>query len=159
MRLVALVLMAACGGAHSTGTAPPSGQALCVLTAADFQASGVDAGPVTANVSDGGRSAYCTYKPAQSSSQGGVELDVFYPADESTETTAAGEATQTLQPLALQGADHARWDPRAHSGGPEFASLIARRGRLVFVIGIPADPDAQARLTKLGELVLARIAP
>jgi len=43
------------------------------------------------------------------------------------------------------------------SGGPELASLIARRGRRVFVIGIPAA--AQARRTKLGGLVLARLAP
>jgi hypothetical protein len=47
-----------------------------------------------------------------------------------------------------------RWSPHAVSGGPPFATIAVRRGDLVFVLGIPANKDAQAQLTSLTGLVL-----
>jgi hypothetical protein len=133
---------------------------MCVLAPADFQAQGLPAHAVQANISDGGASAYCTYTGV-SAAQGGVELDVFVlptPGDAvGTENTAAGEAAQTLLPFPLPGVDAARWDPQAKSGGPTFASLLVRRGTVVFVLGIPSSPDVQAKLTALANLVLARL--
>lgn len=165
MRMLGLVFLAACPGpAASPPPAHPaagkSGAALCVLTPADFGAQGLTVGAAQANISDGGASAYCTYT-GKSAATGGVELDVFElptPADAAqTEATAAGEATQSLQPIAIAGTDAARWDPKAVSGGPEFASILVRRGALVFVIGIPASADAQQKLTALSGLVLGRL--
>src|SRR5262249_50312179 len=140
------------------------GAALCVLGAADFKTAGVDkAEKPTANVEDGGQSAYCVYS-GKSSATGGVELDVFHPARanpaeaKATEDTPVGEGTVTLKPIKLAGVDTARWSPNAKSGGPESAMIVVRRGTLVFVLGIPAHADAEARLTKLATLVLDRLA-
>jgi hypothetical protein len=146
--LVTLVLLAG----------PKSGAAMCVLTADDFKAAGVSGtGKPSANVSDAGASAYCVYA-GKSSATGGVELDVFFPAEEGTEDMAAGESgAGALKPFDLKGADRARWTPSAMSGGPPFAELVVKRGKLVFVLGVPKHKDAQAQLTKLGALVLERL--
>ena len=168
VRILGLFLLAACPGpAASPPPAQPApsgggrtGAALCVLSPEDFAAQGLTVGAPQANVSDGGASAYCTYT-GKSAAMGGIELDVFETASphdaEATEATAAGEATQSLQPIQIAGADRARWDPKAKSGGPEFASLLVRSGPLVFVIGIPASADAQQKLTALAGLVLQRL--
>lgn len=143
---------------------PGAGAAMCVLAVADFKAVGVDkAEKPTANVDDGGKSAYCVYT-GKSSATGGIELDVFHPAGgnvaeaKATEDTAVGEVAAKLAPIQLAGADTARWAPNAKSGGPEFAMIVVRRSTLVFVLGIPAHADAQTRLTKLATLVLDRLA-
>ncbi len=142
--------------------APKSGAAMCALTAADFQTAGVaNAGKPTANVQDAGAGAYCVYA-GKSSATGGIELDVFYPAGanptevKATYETAIGEGSTALKPIKIDGADEARWAPSAVSGGPPFASIAVRRGSLVFVLGIPANKNAQAQLTKLAGLVLKR---
>ena len=134
-----------------------TGAAMCVLAVADFKAVGVDkAEKPTANVDDGGKSAYCVYA-GKSSATGGIELDVFHPAGgnvaeaKATEDTAVGEVTAKLAPIQLEGTDTARWASNAKSGGPEFAMIV-------FVLGIPAHADAQARPTKLATLVLDRLA-
>ena len=144
---------------------PGSGAALCVLTVADFKAAGIaNADKPSANVQDGGQSAYCVYA-GKSSATGGLELDVFHPAGanvgdaKATEDTAVGEVSAALKPIKLAGCDTARWAPNAKSGGPEFAMIVVRRGTLVFVLGIPAHADAESRLTKLAALVLGRLAP
>jgi len=142
--------------------APKSGAAMCALTAADFQAAGVaNAGKPTANLQDAGAGAYCVYA-GKSSATGGIELDVFYPAGanptevKATYETAIGEGSTALKPIKIDGADEARWSPSAVSGGPPFSSIAVRRGSLVFVLGIPANKNAQAQLTKLAGLVLKR---
>ena len=161
---VLAILVAAAAARADAPVKPGSGAAMCVLTVADFKAAGVDkAEKPTANVDDGGQSAYCVYA-GKSSATGGIELDVFHPAGgnaaeaKATEDTAVGEVTVTLKPLKLAGVDTARWAPNAKSGGPEFAMVVVRRGTLVFVLGIPAHADAEARVTKLANLVLDRLA-
>jgi hypothetical protein len=165
MRTLTLFAMFVCAAARAdTPVKAGTGAAMCVLAVADFKAVGVDkAEKPTANVDEGGKSAYCVYA-GRSSATGGIELDVFHPAGanvteaKATEDTAVGEVTAKLTPIQLGGTDAARWAPNAKSGGPEFAMIVGRRGTLVFVIGIPAHADAQARLTKLATLVLDRLA-
>ena len=145
---------------------PKSGAAMCALTPADFQSVGVgNTSKPTANVQDGGASAYCVYA-GKSSATGGVELDVFYPAGGASIADAKetlrmamgeGSSAQTpLKPIAIAGADEAHWSPAAKSGGPAFATMAVRRGTLVFVVGIPTSATAQAQLTKLVAMVLER---
>ena len=140
-----------------------SGEALCVLTPSDFTTAGVaNAAKPSANVQDGGSSAYCAYA-GKSAATGGIELDVFSPAGASpadikeTYRVAIGESSGDLAPLKIQGADEARWSGRAVSGGPPFATIAVRRGDLVFVLSIPASKDAQAQLTSLSGFVLKRL--
>jgi hypothetical protein len=142
--------------------APKSGGAMCALTPADFQAAGIpNAAKPQVNVQDGGASASCVYA-GKSAATGGIELDVFNPAGPSlaavkqTFETAIGESGAKRRAIRLPGVDEARWDPESVSGGPPFATLAARRGSLVFVLGIPAGKNAEAQLTKLAELVLGR---
>jgi hypothetical protein len=142
--------------------APKTGPALCALTPADFQAVGVaGASKPTANVQDGGASAYCVYA-GKSSATGGIELDVFYPAganaDEAKATfqTATGEGGLLGKPLKIAGADEAVWSPNAISGGAPFASIAVRKGTLVFTLGFPTSKNAQAQLAKLAELAIKR---
>lgn len=150
--------------AHAASIAPKSGAALCnALTASDFQTAGVSgAAAAKANIEDEGASAYCVYA-GKSSATGGIELDVFYPAGnnpaevKSTMEVAGRETSSPLKPIAIPGADEARWLPNAVSGGPEFATLLVRRGSLVFSIGIPAAKDSQAQLLKLAETTLTRL--
>ena len=108
----------------------------------------------TANVQDGGASAYCVYA-GKSSATGGIELDVFYPAGANVEEakatfqTATGEGGLSGKPVKIAGADEAVWSPNALSGGAPFASIAVRKGTLVFTLGFPTSKYAQAQLTKL----------
>jgi hypothetical protein len=132
------------------------------LTVADFQGVGLQAASKpTANVQDGGNSVYCVYA-GRSSATGGIELDVFYPAGSNPEEirgameNASGELGSALKPIKVAGADDARWSGTAVSGGPAFATIVIRRGSLVFVLGIPAGQEAQAQLLELAETALKR---
>jgi hypothetical protein len=164
---VSLCLLAAAApapGQQAARNAPrPKGDALCVLTPADFATAGVaKASKPSANVQDGGVSAYCVYA-GKSAATGGIELDVFSPAGatpadvKETYKTAVGESSTELTPLRIEGADEARWAAHAVSGGPPFATIAIRRGDLVFVLSIPAHKDAQTQLTSLSLLVLKRL--
>ena len=143
-----------------------SGERLCVLTAADFRASGiaVNAKP-SINLDDGGKSAYCVYR-GKSGATGGVELDVFYPAGES-----AADLGNTWKAM-LASSPGAKWEPEGlpgvddsvyslaipQSGYPNYAANGVRRGELIFAISLPAAPGAKDELRKLSALVLARLA-
>lgn len=144
------------------GIAPKSGAQMCALTAEDFTKAGVrGAGKPSANVQDRGASVYCVYA-GKSSATGGIELDVFYPAGETqadakeTFATAIAEGGSALKPIAISGADEARWSAEAVSGGPKFATMTVRRGTLVFSLGIPTSAAAQKQLTDLATLVVQR---
>jgi hypothetical protein len=162
---LAVAMACAAGAAAARGPAaipPGSGAAMCALTPADFQAVGIaNASKPSANVQDKGAGAYCVYA-GKSSATGGIELDVFYPAGskaadvKATYETAIGESSSGLKPIAIAGADEARWSPSTVSGGPPFATIAVRRGSLVFVLGVPAGANAQAQLTKLARTLLDR---
>jgi len=140
-----------------------AGEALCVLGPADFTTAGVaNAAKPSANVQDGGTSAYCVYA-GKSGATGGIELDVFSPAGASpadikeTYRTAVGESSGGMAPIKIEGADEATWSGHSVSGGPPFATIAVRRGDLVFVLSIPPGKDAQAQLTSLSGLILKRL--
>ncbi len=150
-------------GQQAVQRAPKRGEALCVLTADDFAKAGAaNAAKPSANVQDSGSSAYCVYA-GKSSATGGIELDVFFPAGPSpadvkeTFRTAVGESGGAMTPIRIEGADEAQWSGKAVSGGPPFATIAVRRGDLVFVLGIPANKDAQTQLTSLSALALKRL--
>ena len=157
------VLLTGAALAFAAGIAPKSGAAMCAaLTPADFQSVGIaNAAKPTANVSDGGASAYCVYA-GKSGATGGIELDVFHPAGASaaeardTFKTAASEGVTGMKPIAIAGADEASWSANAVSGGKPFATITVRRGTLVFSLSFPASANAQAQLTKLASVVLTR---
>lgn len=160
VRLGLVVAMACAAGAMAIP--PKSGATMCALTPADFQSVGIqNASKPTANIQDAGASVYCVYA-GKSSATGGIELDVFYPAGsnpadvKATYDTAIGESSSGLTPIDLTGADEARWSGRTVSGGPPFAEIAVRRSSLVFVLGVPANANAQAQLTKLARLLLER---
>ncbi|HKY63089.1 MAG TPA: hypothetical protein VJR29_06700 [bacterium] len=163
LRYLSFFILLLASSVQAAPIAPGSGAAMCgALTVSDFQGVGVaKAAPPTANVTDKGASAYCVYA-GKSSATGGIELDVFYPAGtnpgeaKATLETAGGELSSSLKPIAVPGADEARWSPNAVSGGPAFATILVLRGNLVFVLGIPANPAAQAQLLKLADLALKR---
>ena len=160
-----LVLLALASAARADVIKPKSGAALCgALAPEDFKAAGVamKADKPTANVSDQGASAYCVFA-GKSSATGGIELDVFHPAGgnakeaKATFDTAVGEGSSAMKPIKIDGTDEAVWNPKAVSGGPEFAAIAVRRGTLVFVVGIPTSKDAEAQIRKLVGLVLKRL--
>jgi len=163
-RLAWILLTIASTAAAEPSIKAKSGAALCgALTPADFKAAGVaKADKPSANVQDSGASAYCVYA-GKSSATGGIELDVFHPAGanakeaKATLDTAVGEASSTLAPIKIAGADEALWSAKAVSGGPPFATIAVRRATLVFVLGIPTGKDAEAQVRKLVELVLKRL--
>ncbi len=147
--------------AQAAPIAPRSGAAMCnALTVADFKSVGImNASPPKANIQEDGVSAYCTYA-GKSSATGGIELDVFYGMDltdaKATEETAIEDVRSALKPIQIAGTDNAQWSPNAVAGGPPFATIVVRRGGLVFSLGIPSSPNAQAQLLKLTEIILKR---
>ena len=145
--------------------AAKSGPAMCVLTAADFAAAGVQPAALpkpTANVSDAGASVYCSYTK-NSGAYSGIELDVFNPAGGSvadakdTLKTATSEGHPAPTAISIAGADEALWSPKFSSGSVPFATIAVRRGVLVFVLSIPEHNDSKAQLTRLAGLVLQRL--
>lgn len=137
-----------------------SGETLCALLAdEDFANVGV-AGVTAPTVnSDGPGSAYCVYA-GRSAATGGVEMDVFVSADPAeaatTYQTAKGEypATSPTRPD-LPGIDEGELD----AGGPDrAATIIVRRGDLVFTIGFPAGDQSRDQLLELARTVLSRAA-
>jgi hypothetical protein len=141
---------------------PSSGDKLCqALIPGDFAKAGirVDKTPRT-HVEDDNASAYCTYK-GKSGAMGGVELDVFYPADDAAgvERTALGEAQGQYADARVANVDDSRIDLKAVSGGPPFATLVVRKKNLVYVITIPTSPHAEAQLRALSSIVLQRLMP
>jgi hypothetical protein len=129
------------------------------LTADDLRAHGLTPERETPDVNaDGADSIYCTWTEA-AGAQGGIELDVWYPAGDSRETfsNAIAESGGGLSPAGLPGADESLFD----IPGPDttFAGITVRARRLVFALGIPNGPRAQEQLLYLSAIVLARLAP
>jgi hypothetical protein len=163
--IASLVSAETMAAAPQSKAAAKSGAAMCVLTASDFTAAGVQAPmqPKPApNVSDAGASVYCAYTK-NSGAFGGVELDVFNPAGatvadaKDTLKTATSEGHPAPTAIAVAGADEALWSPNMASGSIPFATIAVRRGTLVFVLSIPEHKDSKTQLTKLAALVLQRL--
>jgi hypothetical protein len=128
-----------------------AGPDLCtLLSPADFTAAGVaGAGPPSKNSSDP-TGFYCVYA-GKSSATGGIEFDIFVwdmpPTDD--DMTVPGVYPEVTADV--PGADRARYQ-----ADPPLIGV--RSGNLVFNIGFPTSPTAQASAIALAKLVLSRAA-
>ncbi len=135
-----------------------------LLGPGDFAAAGVPgAGTPTVNAPEAG-SVYVVYA-GKSGATGGIEFDA-YAGD-----TAVG-AGDVFAPMSgplldFEGSGKAAF-PEADDaklrtdnpidGGGEWAGIAIQKGRLVFLITIPASDAAASQLVTLAKLVLARAA-
>jgi hypothetical protein len=168
--------VAACGGG-STATTPPAGstaapgtapggldtggpvtdlEQLCgLLGPGDFEAAGISGTAAPTASSDGPGSAYCLYTGA-AAAQGGVEFDVFVDDDAAgTYQTILGEIS-SVAPLELPGVDEAAGGDGIAGEPDQPASIVVRKGKLVFTIAAPGGPNNSLMLEQLAALVLAR---
>jgi hypothetical protein len=125
-----------------------------VLTIADFTAQGLwpTLSAPSINLDADGMGAYCSYTEA-SVIEGGIEFDVFYPADHEVYQTmiaeAGAESTQVVELASDESVTFTLNDGKA-------AAINVRRGALVFGIAIPNGPRAADQLRGLAYAVLER---
>ena len=129
---------------------------LCdLLGPGDFAAVGIDGASAPTVNSDGPGSAYCLYTGA-SGAQGGVEFDVFVDDDAAgTYETILGEIS-SVAPLELPGVDEAAGGDGIAGQADQPATVVVRKGKLVFTIAAPGGPNNLLLLETLAALVLAR---
>ena len=128
-----------------------------LLSAPDFQAAGVQ-GARAPSVNPDEQGAYCVYA-GKSSATGGIEFDVFETksvADaRDVYATVRGETGPASKVAgALPGADAS--EIAKVKGPPAFTMIAARKGRLVFAIGVPTTAKSQDAVVSLAKLVLQR---
>jgi hypothetical protein len=181
--LIGLLAATGCGGSSATPTGSPrptqttaagtaaggtlvpgdlaTVEGLCgLLNAADFGQFGFVTAAQPSTNSDGPGTAYCVYA-GESGATGGIEFDAFLDdtvADaEATFETAVDEAGPMADatPITLPGADRAVIDTDIEG---TWSSVVVRAGRLTFTISLPTSDAAEAQLTALAALVLARTA-
>lgn len=154
------VILAGCSGrAAPANTGPTASVAsdgklgMCaLLTGADLRAVGLapELDPPTANVQDGGQSAWCDYSDA-------IEFDIFVSDDPvAVQKTIFAEAdNETTEPAGLTGADASFIGPPATSGGP--SNIVVRKGKMVFELSIPPGAQARDQLLSVARTVLKRL--
>jgi hypothetical protein len=136
--------------------APGTSTHMCgALTAADLGAVGLrpELQQPEANPGDPPDSgAYCSFTRA-AGANGGIEFDIFYPADHSVYQTvvAEGGGSVSRQPTGLAGIDEASIQDMGKGAG-----INVRRGTLVFAISIPSGPRSRDQLVSLATVVLGR---
>jgi hypothetical protein len=143
--------------AISIATPARAAEDLCaLLSPADFQAAGVT-GTKTPTKNPDANGAYCVYA-GKSSGTGGVEFDVFTAPDASEAQAIYKELRYSFPaavgPKALPDADQSEVAKLA--GPPVYTSIIVRKGKLVFCIGVPASAKSQDAVIALARLVLQR---
>ncbi len=168
-------LLAACGGDVEASTPPGGGSTsqpdggdrptgapvtdltkLCdLLGPGDFEAVGIASTGVPTVSSDGPGSAYCSYTGAPAAN-GGVEFDVFVnDAAAGTFQTILGDIG-SVAPAEMPGVDEAAASDGIAGLPDRPASIVVRKGKLVFTIAAPGGPNNSLMLEQLAELVLAR---
>jgi hypothetical protein len=150
------------GGGAIGGSVTDAGHLADLLGPGDFAAVGVSgAGTPTVNAPESG-SAFIVYA-GKSGGTGGIELDAV--AGVSADGMADVFASMSAPFLDFEGrgkADLPQADEamlRADNpidGGGEWAGIAVRKGRLVFLIAIPASDAAESQLVSLARLVLDR---
>ncbi len=150
------------GGGATGGSVTDAGHLADLLGPGDFAAVGVaGAGTPTVNAPEAG-SAAIVYA-GRSGGTGGIELDVV--VGESADGMADVFSSMSAPFLDFEGrgkadlpqADEAmlRTDNPIDGGG-EWAGIAVHKGRLVFLIAIPASDEAESQLVSLARLVLDR---
>ena len=144
-------------GGLPTGAPVTDLTALCgLLGPGDFAAVGIQGATAPTTSSDGPGSAYCVYN-GLSAAKGGIELDVFVDPDAAgTFTTITEETAAELTDLPLPGVDQAVGTDGTAGVEDEFATVVIRKGNLVFTIAAPGGPGMTAKLLALAGLVVAR---
>ena len=177
-------LVAACGGGAVTSTSAPgggtnqpggatsapggggTGQAtgapvtdltkLCdLLGPGDFSSVGINGASVATVNSDGPGSAYCTFT-AQSAAQGGIELDVFVDDDAASTYQTILDEIGPVNDFPIPGVDESAGTDGVAGQADKPASVVVRKGKLVFTIAAPGGTNNSLALTQLALLVLAR---
>lgn len=162
------ILLAACGATAGTPTPAasepsspglvPTAEQLCqLLTPEDWTAAGLsDArAPLIDDDGPGSGSAYCVFNEAPYES-GGLELDVFVSPTTDEAAYIFGQFAQSIPRSStadLSGVDDALINTNIQPG---FGAILARAGRLVVTITLPATSDTAEQLTSLAALVLSR---
>ena len=147
--------------ARKGGIVARGGDLCGLLGPGDFLAAGVPgAGPPSSN-STPPADYYCVYA-GRSSYMGGIEFDAFL-ADSAADAASIFKTVtkETADPDAIDPAKamllhHALLSLKAPGDPRSFASIDVRKGRLVFAIGFPSGPQAEAQLLALARLVLQR---
>lgn len=164
---VALLALAGCSsgptgsgglGALPTGVPVTDLTKLCdLLGPGDFAGAGFPGGGAATVNSDGPGSAYCVYV-GQSAGTGGLELDVFVGEDaQETYDTILAEGAE-VGPIAVPGVDAVVGGDGLEGRTDRPASIVVRKGNLVFTIAAPGGPGVAMRLAALAGVVLARAA-
>jgi len=166
---LACLLASAPGGAADVATASGAkgravtrGGDLCdLLGPGDFAAAGVKgAGPPDSN-STPPTDFYCVYA-GRSSYKGGIEFDAFLSdsaaaaADVFETVIKENAARHALDRARELGVDEALLSLESPGEPGPVATLGVRRGKLVFAIGFPGNPQAEVQLLGLARTVLQR---
>lgn len=144
------------------GGAVVRGDDLCgLLGPGDFDAAGVKGARPPETNNSPPTDYFCVYA-GKSSYKGGIEFDAFL-AD------SARDAARTFKTVAKENADRDALDRAKALGADEallslqapgdpgpVATLGVRKGKLVFAIGFPSNPQAEAQLLDLARTVLQR---
>ncbi len=172
-----VALVAACGsGAATTGpgattaTTGPAGGGqtgapvtdltkLCdLLGPGDFATVGIPGAGVASVSSDGPGSAYCVYA-GESAATGGIEFDVFVDEDaEGVFDTIVDETSGNLGSVTIPGVDAAVGTDGVAGQADGYATVVVRKGPLVFTIAAPGGPGTTLKLSALAGIVIARAA-
>ncbi len=167
--LGAVVVLAACGGdGRATGQPSANGSGLptgapvtdtaklCdLLGPGDFEAVGITGTDVPTATSDEPGSASCGYTAA-GAANGGVELDVFVGEDAAGTYQAILAGSGSVAPTDIPGVDEAAAGDGIAGEPDQPASIVVRKGSLVFTIAAPGGPNNSLLLEQLAALVLAR---
>lgn len=150
------------GGTAGTGAQPTGGPVtdltkLCdLLAAGDFTAVGITGASTPKVNSDGPGSAYCVYS-GTSAATGGIEFDIFVDADpEGTFDTIVGETSSDLTTVPIPGVDEAVGTDGEAGKADAYATVVVRKGPLVFTIAAPGGTGNSLKLAALAGLVVAR---
>jgi hypothetical protein len=123
------------------------------LTTADLTAAGLRPDLQEPMVKPGDppdSGAHCVWtKPAVAG--GGIEFDIFYPADHGVYQAVVLDGDVTGQPARLSGVDESSIQVFDRAVG-----ISVRRGSLVFAITIPRGPHSHDQLVGLAKTVLGR---
>lgn len=149
--------------AATGGPVTPGGDLCGLIGPGDFAAAGLTgAGAVSSNNTPP-TDYYCVYA-GPSAYKGGIELDAFLSASPEEAATvfetvtkegSQGSAADRGSEL---GVDQAKLSTSAPGEPGPVATIAVRNGKLVFSLGFPSGPRAEAQLLDLARLVLKRAA-
>lgn len=145
------------GGAQPTGGPVTDLTKLCdLLGPGDFAAVGINGAGVAKVSDDGPGTAYCVYS-GTSGATGGIEFDVFVDADpEGVFDTILDEISSDTTSVPIPGVDESVGSDGQAGKADAPATVVVRKGPLVFTIAAPGGTGNSLKLAALAALVVAR---